>query len=112
MSQAPLALANSRHGICSFSAGVFIWALNVVMFLFLFVVRLGANSAEPVLETARAIGGIDFMMWLGSLLGVAWGVVGLLQRKHKKTLAVWGMALNGAFFLGMILLGIAMSMTK
>ena len=93
--------SNSHHGVASFAYALFVLGLNAVLFLLLAVVRWKATSPGPVLHFAGAIGGVNFWAWLGSLVALVWGIIGLAQRDHKKALAAWGVALNGLFVFGL-----------
>jgi hypothetical protein len=66
------------------------------------VVRWTATSPGPVSHLAGAIGGVNFWAWLGSFIALVWGTMGLVQRGHTKTLAAWGVGLNGLFCFGLL----------
>jgi hypothetical protein len=57
-------------------------------------VRHTARSPQEVLDAAATAGRSLALLWLLSLVGTVLGVVGL-TREGRKTLALWGVCLNG-----------------
>ena len=95
-------LTTCRRGMLSLATALFIIGLNLALILVGLYVQRTARSAQPVLAYAHAVGGVDFFAWLLSLFGLVQGVIGLVQREEKRKLAIWGVALNGVIFFGVV----------
>jgi hypothetical protein len=80
----------------------FILGVNVVMLAVLLYLQRTAKSAGPVLAFAYSMGRLDCLAWLISIVGVIHGVIGLRRHDSKKTLAIWGTALNALLFGGVV----------
>lgn len=96
------ALEHSRQGAASFYYAMGFLGLHGVLFALLGLVYLTADSPRPILDFAGKIGGVTFFAWLGSFVALIQGGIGLLKPGCKKTLAAWGVALNGLFFFGIL----------
>jgi hypothetical protein len=88
-----------RHpgvGIASFILGLATPAFLTVSVALLFVTNANPEAA------GFAVGQGAFVLFLGNIAGLVMGIVGLAQRRVKKSLALWGTILNALVVCGFL----------
>jgi hypothetical protein len=92
----------SRHARISFFYGLFVLAFLAVLALALLAIQVLRVPANPALKAAHSLGSAAVFAWLGSLAGLVMGMIGLAQGGRSRKPALWGIAINGLVFLGVV----------
>jgi hypothetical protein len=88
---------HSRPGIASFVIGLAVILGNIAL-----VILAAVLSQQPQSQKSPAMIAVGLLLIAGmgiSLIGIALGVVGIVQRDRRKALAILGLCLNGGMLL-------------
>ncbi len=90
---------NSGVGVASFLIGLIVAVIDLLLFLFLFLVG-GSGTSLQGRETVRQMGFLfNCIGLLAAFIGLGLGAAGLFQEHRRRTLAVVGVVLNGLVIL-------------
>ncbi|MCI0458538.1 MAG: Zn-ribbon domain-containing protein [Gemmataceae bacterium] len=90
---------NSGVGVASFLIGLIVAVIDVLLFLFLFLVG-GSGSNLQGRDTVRQLAFLfNCIGLMAAFIGLGLGAAGLFQEYRRRTLAVVGVILNGLVIL-------------
>jgi hypothetical protein len=111
VAQPPQDLPHSGIGLTSFIFSM-ISLLGIITLIVIAAGMAARGGASPDDSATVALGGGALLLGLFNLLGVIFGIVGLVQQGRRKLFSILGLSINGALLLifgGLMALGAAVS---
>jgi len=104
---------HSRLGIASFILGILLWAYLIILIILATQTDFLNQLATPIQglknDSLGLSGLLKFFFWLvllfgiipfaGHMIGLILGLVGTIQKRKRRVIAISGLVINGLYFL-------------